>query len=118
LNVNLDKNFEILDIDLVARTISNIQAAAILLLRGMNPQTQAMLRNSLESLFALVAIAKNPSFADKLIAQHPRAQKRMLLNAQRWTAPELQEQAKAKATDERLKEIEAALQNPESGCYM
>jgi hypothetical protein len=99
---------------LFARTLSNAQAAVILLGRGMEPQTRAMLRTTLESLFALAAVVTDPALADRFTFAHHIEQRRMFFGAREWTSPELKERAAAAATDDKLKEIEAHISETEA----
>jgi hypothetical protein len=91
------------------RTVSNLEAGVILLTRGMAPQSRAMLRVGMESLFALAAITKDPSAARQLVDAHNVQQGKMFHKVQRWSAPELRKRADAEVTEDTLKEIQARI---------
>ena len=66
--INIDRNNEKQRYAAVyfARTLSSVQSAIILLLKGLASQSECLLRMSLESLFGLGAIAKNSEAIEKL----------------------------------------------------
>lgn len=58
---------EILAAVMYARTLSTHQGFLIVLERGMEQQAKMLLRCGFESLFSLVAIARDPAFTEKLL---------------------------------------------------
>ncbi len=95
---------------LFSRTISNIGAATLVFESGFESQGRALLRVAMESTFTLVAIDKTPDLADQFAKEDDLQRKRMLNKARMWNSPELQEQAKSRATDEKLAEIQEAIE--------
>jgi hypothetical protein len=94
---------------LFSRTISNVAASTLVFESGYKSQGRALLRVAMESTFTLVAIDKNPELADQFAQEDDLQRKRMLNKTKMWNSPELQEQAKAHATDEILAEIQEAI---------
>lgn len=100
--IHTDNNVERYAACLFARTLATTQASVLLLERGLVPQARVLLRTALETLFALAAIAQEPSVVDKLIEGHAAEQKRMARNMQLWKHPELKQIANAEAVSGRL----------------
>lgn len=50
------------------RTLTNIQAAVVMLLRGAEAPARVLLRASMESLFKLKAIERDPNIVNAIIA--------------------------------------------------
>jgi len=94
---------------LFSRTISNIAASTAVFESGYASQGRALLRVAMESTFTLVAINKNPKLADQFAKEDDFHRKKMFFKARMWQAPNLQEQAKEHATDEKLAEIQKAI---------
>jgi hypothetical protein len=94
---------------LFSRTISNVAASTLIFESGYESQGRALLRVAMESTFILVAIDKNPELADQFAQQDDLQRKRMFNKTRMWNSPELQEQARAHSTDEKLAEIQEAI---------
>jgi hypothetical protein len=94
---------------LFSRTISNVAASTLIFESGFESQGRALLRVAMESTFILVAIDKNPELADQFAQEDDLQRKRMFHKARMWNSPELQEQARAHSTDEKLAEIQEAI---------
>lgn len=95
---------------LFSRTISNVAAATLVFESGYESQGRALLRVAMESTFTLVAIDKNPDLAEQFAQEDDLQRKRMFNKARMWNTPELQKQARVHATDEKLAEIQEAIE--------
>jgi hypothetical protein len=93
LNINPSEPTHLYATALYARTLSSIQAAIVVLERGMEPQARALLRMALETFFALAAIAKQPSIVQRLQQAHAAEQRRAAKYMAQWQAAELQKVA-------------------------
>jgi Family of unknown function (DUF5677) len=93
---------------LYARTLASVQASVVLLERGLVPQARTVLRSALETLFALCAIAKEPSLARPLLDSHNADRRRLADHMQRWQDPGLKA---AIAAEVGSPEFAAALQS-------
>jgi hypothetical protein len=109
LHIPKDNLRRVLAALLFSRTISNVAAATLVFESGYESQGRALLRVAMESTFTLVAIDKTPDLADQFAKEDDLQRKRMLNKARMWRAPELQEQARASATDEKLVEIQETI---------
>jgi len=74
---------EILGASLLARAVSNFQGSVLLAERGMINESKALLRCMLEVMFAVVAIAKDKSFAYDLVKVDVFKRKRALKACER-----------------------------------
>jgi hypothetical protein len=96
------------------RTLSNTAAAIVVAERGFDVQCRILLRSAMESLFSLVAIAKNPELAETFVAADERERKRMLHKSRKWSGADLKEQADVHATEELLREIERNIEEADA----
>lgn len=103
---------------LFIRTLANCQGAYLLIERGMDIQARILLRATLESLFSFVAICKSEQTAQEFIDANECARKKMLNKARMWEEEALKEMAKEYATEEKLEEINNAIEekNAKSIC--
>ncbi len=108
LEVHPDNPQEIVVATLYSRTLSNVQAATLLCLRGMGVQTRIMLRSALESLFSLVAISLDSRLANDFIAADTLARKRIYHKLQAWPA-HLKKDVHEEVLNEKLQEIEESI---------
>jgi hypothetical protein len=67
LEINNKNLAEILVASLFSRVLSTYQATLLVAQRGMKQQAKILIRCMLEPLFPLVAISKDPTFADVLV---------------------------------------------------
>lgn len=91
IEINRGSKTELFAALLFARTLSTTQGGIVLLESGLVSQARTLLRCALETLFALAAIAKEPSFVNKLIEGHAAEQMRIIKNAELWQSPGLRE---------------------------
>lgn len=70
---------------LFARTATNTSAAMLVAEYGYEVQCKTLLRTALESLFALVAIAKNKSMAEAFVRAGERELKRKVFKTYLWS---------------------------------
>ncbi|CAN7387030.1 DUF5677 domain-containing protein [Variovorax sp. LjRoot178] len=89
LEVTPDKSNKVTGAVLYARTLASTQASVLLLEHGMPTQARTVLRSSLETLFPLCAIAKEPSKADELLASHDADRRTLADRMKQWKDPEL-----------------------------
>ncbi|MGO9481020.1 MAG: DUF5677 domain-containing protein [Candidatus Kryptoniota bacterium] len=107
LEVHIDNPQELVVATLFSRTLANIQAAIILCIRGMDAQTQIMLRCSLECLFSLTATSLNPGLAKDFINADLLERKKIYYKIKQW--PEhlkRKNDVHDQEIDEKLKEIQ------------
>lgn len=81
----IDSSQHLLVMALFARTVSNTSAAILVLEHGYNVQCKTLLRTALESMFALAAIAKNPSMAESFAQSGDRETKRKVFKSRLWS---------------------------------
>lgn len=62
------------------RGLSNIQAAIVLVERGLTQESETLCRSGLETVFYLGAVLRDPTFIDSLIKDHS-ARRKTLANA-------------------------------------
>jgi hypothetical protein len=70
---------------LFTRTLSNTSAAMLIAEHGYEVQCKSLLRTALESLFSLVAIAKDPKMAEAFEQAKERELKRRVFKTQLWS---------------------------------
>ncbi|MBZ0133452.1 MAG: DUF5677 domain-containing protein [Rhodocyclaceae bacterium] len=102
LEIHNESNVERYSGVLFARILATVQAAAILLERGLVSQSQILLRSALEAIFQIGAIARDRSIVDKLIEAHAAEQRRVASNVLRWKDPGLRQVAEEKLASEIL----------------
>lgn len=107
IEVTPNKSNEITGAVLYARTLASSQATVLLLEHGMPTQAKTVLRSSLETLFPLCAIAKEPGKADELLASHDADRRTLADRMKQWKDPELR--ASIPFTDA---ELDAIVKNP------
>jgi hypothetical protein len=71
------------------RTLTNIEAAVLLMLRGMDAAARIMLRASLESLFKLKAVEQDRNVVNAILAGDDVFRKKLLEKYQRIDDPKL-----------------------------
>jgi hypothetical protein len=103
--IHTDSNVERYSAVLFARTLTTTQASVLLLEEGLPSQARVLLRSALETLFALVAVAKDANIVDKLIEGHAAEQKRAARNIQLWQHNELKKIADVEAASGRVKSV-------------
>lgn len=86
------------------RIISNVEAFVIVIEYGHESQGGALLRGSMESMFRLIAIEKNPELAEQFDYESALERKKMLTKITLLKNPALK--AKLSPTDETRAEIE------------
>lgn len=102
LEIHHESNVERYSGVLFARILATVQAAAILLERGLVSQSRILLRSALEALFQIGAIALDQSIVDKLIEAHAAEQRRAANNALLWKDPGLRQVVEEKLASEIL----------------
>lgn len=95
---------------LFARTLANCQGAYLLIERGMNTQARILLRATIESLFSFVAICISEQTSQEYIDADECARRKMLNKARMWKDESLKAKAKEYATEEKLEEINNAIE--------
>jgi hypothetical protein len=70
---------------LFARTVANTSAAMLVAEHGYEVQCKTLLRTALESMFALAAIAKDPSMAEAFEQAGERELKRRVFKSRLWS---------------------------------
>ena len=70
---------------LFARTVSNTSAAMLVVEHGYEVQCKTLLRTALESMFALAAIARDPSMAETFAQAGERELKRRVFKSRLWS---------------------------------
>lgn len=95
---------------LYARTLATVSSAILIAEHGYDVQCRVLLRSAMEALFSLVAIAKDPGIAKAFTLADERERQRMLRRSRSWSSPELRAQATLHATDQKLREIEEAIE--------
>lgn len=70
---------------LFTRTVSNTSAAMLVAEHGYEVQCKALLRTALESMFAMAAIAKDPSMAETFEQAGERELKRRVFKSRLWS---------------------------------
>lgn len=103
--IHTESNAERYSAVLYARTLTTTQASMLLLEVGLVSQARILLRSSLETLFALCAIAKDQNVVDKLVEGHTAEQKRAARNIELWQHSELKKIADAERASGRLQPI-------------
>jgi hypothetical protein len=83
--LRIDSLQHLLVMALFARTVSNTSAAILVAEHGYSAQSKALLRTALESMFALAAIAKNPSAAEAFVQSGDRETKRKVFKSRLWS---------------------------------
>ena len=71
------------------RTLTNIQAAVLLMLRGLDAPARIMLRASLESLFKLKAVEQDRSVVNAILAADDEFRRKLLEKYKRIDDPKL-----------------------------
>lgn len=90
---------------LFARTVSNTSAAMFVAEHGYEVQSKTLLRTALESMFALAAIAKDPSMAEAFAQAGEREAKRKVFKSRLWS-PELRSPLESRFNSETFKKAE------------
>lgn len=102
LIIHVDDPREVFAAALFARLTTSSQAAVILLERGLVAQSRCVLRQALEALFALAAIAEKPELVSRLIDSHEAEQRRAAKNISLWKHPDLKSVADSEMASGRL----------------
>jgi hypothetical protein len=110
LEIGRENLRELLVAVLFTRTLANVASTVLVVEHGYDVQGRALLRAAMESLFSLVAIEKDPEQAKKFVVADELERKRMLNKSRAWSAPALKAQAQQSATDDKLEEIEKAIE--------
>src|SRR5713226_382686 len=71
------------------RTLTNIEAAVLLVLRGMDPPARIMLRASMESLFKLKAVERDRNVTNAILAGDDEFRRKLLEKYNRLDNPQL-----------------------------
>jgi hypothetical protein len=71
------------------RTLTNIQAAMLLMLRGMDAPARIMLRASMESLFKLKAVERDRNVTNAILAGDDKFRRKLLEKYKRFDDPTL-----------------------------
>lgn len=108
LIVHVDDEREVFAAALFARLLASCQAAVVLLERGLVAQARCVLRQALEALFALAAIAEKPELVRRLIESHEAEQRRAAKNIGLWKHPDLKAIASSELASGRLDEALAS----------
>ena len=107
LQIKAEQPRDLLGAAFFMRTIASSQAAVILLEHGLLAQAKAVLRSSLESLFALAAIEEKPELARPL-AQSQEANKRSLADKMlQWKGEELKASRDGRIGEAELLELKS-----------
>ena len=101
----IDSLQHLLVMALFARTVSNTAAAMLVVEHGYSVQCKALLRTALESMFALAAIARNPSMAETFAQSGDRETKRKVFKSRLWSQG-LRAQAASRFGSETFKKAE------------
>lgn len=105
LSIRRDNLREALGAALYARTLTTTQSAALLLEHGLPSQGRTILRASLETLFPLAALAKNPNVASAIVASHDADRRTLVDRIRRWKSPELRASIESKLSEAELDEM-------------
>ena len=107
LAVSPDDVQQVLAASLFARTLSTVQAAVLMIERGMPTQARILLRAAMDSVFNLVAVCLSAEYGQRFLAADQISRRKMFRKATMWHSPELQTVSQDTATDEKLAEINA-----------
>ncbi len=96
---------------LFIRTLATIQASILVLEAGLIAQARILQRSALETFFSRAALAKEPSFVDRLIEGHEAEQKNMMNKMKNWEGAELRQFADAAIASGQWDHISASTAN-------
>jgi len=82
-------------------TLTNIEAAVLLVLRGMGPPARIMLRASMESLFKLKAVERDRNVTNAILAGDDEFRRKLLEKYNRLDNPQLKAELERIAIEER-----------------
>jgi hypothetical protein len=74
------------------RTLTNIEAAVVLILRGMDPPGRILLRAALESLFKLKAVERDRNVTNSIVAGDDEFRRKLLEKFKRIDDPNLKDE--------------------------
>lgn len=108
IDVDPTSRRQLLGAVLFARTLATVQSAILLLEHGLLPQARTMLRASLETLFQLHAIWRQPPVAALIIGAHAADQHTVAEKVSRWKSEQLRDAVQKGITAQELETLQAS----------
>lgn len=97
---------------LFARTLACVQSSILLLEHGLVSQSRTMLRASLETLFQMHALWRQPAYAEIIIEAHRADQRTVAERASRWKSEGLRDALRRGISEAELEVLQTAKAPP------